>query len=298
VVVPGSVGPTAAGAKALGLDVEKTASALGLAMSGPAIALINLGTDAHFFESALQALQGIMAAEMAKEGMSSNADIETFLSNLLGKEKVKPEKMVIDLGKEWLFHHIGIKKYPCCFFTHRQIDLVLELKRKNNFSSKDVEKIEVHASPADEWCNRPEPKSLGDLQFSFQHLLGAAMLDGDVDFNNVNLDVLSDSRYKEARSKVEVIIHPDRSRVLVQAPAEVIIKMKDGRKFSGERMFTIGSRQEPLTTEQYVELYSKFAEGILSNDQIIKATEALLNLEKLSDVKDLMKTLTFRQNVK
>jgi hypothetical protein len=123
------------------------------------------------------------------------------------------------------------------------------------------------------------------------------MLDGDVDFNNVSLDVLSDSRYKEARSKVQVIIHPDRSSVLVQAPAEVIIKMKDGRKISGERMFTIGSCQEPLTTPQYVELYSKFAGGILSNDQINKTAETLLNLEKLSDVTDLMKTLTFSQNV-
>jgi 2-methylcitrate dehydratase PrpD len=297
VVVPGSVGPTAAGAKALGLDVEKTASALGLAMSGPAITLINLGTDAHFFESALQALQGIMAAEMAKEGMSSNANIETFLSNLLGKEKVKPEKMVIDLGKEWLFHNIGIKKYPCCFFTHRQIDLVLELKRKNNFSSKDVEKIEVHASPADEWCNRPEPKSLGDLQFSFQHLLGAAMLDGDVNFNNVNSDILVDPRYKEAQSKVEVIIHSDRSSVLIQAPAEVVIKMKDGKKLSGQRMYTIGSRQEPLTMKQYVELYSKFTRGILSNGQIDKTAEALLNLEKLNDVTELMHILTFKHPI-
>lgn len=293
VVVPGAVGPAAAGAKALELDVEKTACALGLAMSSPAIALINLGTDAHFFESSIQALQGIMAAEMAQEGMSSNPDIGLYLSNLLGKEKVNPEKMVVNLGKEWLFHHIGIKKYPCCFFTHRQIDLALELKMKHHLHLKDIEKIEVHASPADEWCNRPQPKSLGDLQFSFQHLLGAAMLDGDVNFNHVKPDVLSDSKYEAARSKIEVIIHPDRSRVLVQAPAEVMIKMKDGRNISGERMFTIGSRQEPLTPERYVELYSKFTKGILSNDQIKKTTAALLDLEKLSDVRDLMNTLTF-----
>jgi 2-methylcitrate dehydratase PrpD len=290
------VGPAAAAAKALGLDIEETAAALGLAMSGPAIALVNLGTDAHFFESALQALQGIMAAEMAKEKMSSNPDIGRYLTNLLGKEKVvNPENIVKNLGKEWLFHNIGIKKYPCCFFTHRQIDVLLELKREKNISLKDIEKIEVHASPADEWCNRPEPKSLGDLQFSFQHLLGAALLDGDVNFNNVNSDILSDFRYKEARSKVEVIIHPDRSRVLVQAPGEVIIKMKDGKIFSGQRMYTIGSRQEPLTMDQYRELYSKFTSGILSNDQIDKTAEALLNLEKLNDVIELMNILTFRQ---
>jgi len=294
VVFPGAVGPAAAGARALGLGIQETASALGLAMSGSGISLLNLGTDAHFLESSLQSLQGILAAEMAKEGMSGNPDMGTYLTNFLGKEKVNPEKMVVDLGKEWQFRNIGIKKYPCCFFTHRQIDLVLELKKEHSLSFEEMEKIEVHASPADEWCNRPEPQSLGDLQFSFQHLLGAAMLDGDVNFNNVDVDVLLDPRYKEARSKVEVMIHSDRSPVLVQAPAEVVIKMKDGKRFSGQRMHTIGSAQEPLTLEQYIQLYYKFTSGILPNEQIDKSVEAILNLEKLSDLMELMNLLSSR----
>jgi 2-methylcitrate dehydratase PrpD len=297
VVFPGAVGPAAAGAKAFGLDLGKTVSALGLALSGAGISLLNLGTDAHFLESALQSLQGIMAAEMAKEGMTSNPDIGQYLSNFLGKENINPEKMVLDLGQVWQFRNIGIKKYPCCFFTHRQIDVVLELKKEHNLLFDDIEKIEVHASPADEWCNRPEPQSLGDLQFSFQHLLGAAMLDGDVNFDNVDADILLDPRYKEARSKIEVVIHPDRSPVLVQAPAEVIIRKKDGKIFSGQRMFTIGSLQEPLSVEQYIELYSKFTKGILSNEQIEKSVEAILNLEQLNDVIGLMDLLTSRQSL-
>ena len=297
VVFPGAVGPAAAGAKAFGLDLGKTVSALGLAMSGAGISLLNLGTDAHFLESALQSLQGIMAAEMAKEGMTSNPDIGQYLSNFLGKDNINPEKMVLDLGQVWQFRNIGIKKYPCCFFTHRQIDVVLELKKEHHLSLDDIEKIEVHASPADEWCNRPEPQSLGDLQFSFQHLLGAAMLDGDVNFDNVDADILLDPRYKEARSKIEVIIHPDRSSVLVQAPAEVIIRKKDGKMFSGQRMFTIGSLQEPLSVEQYIELYSKFTKGILSGEQIEKSVEAILNLEQLNDVIGLMDLLTSRQSL-
>jgi 2-methylcitrate dehydratase PrpD len=293
VVFPGAVGPAAAGAKALGLGVEETVSALGLAMSAPAISLLNLGTDAHFLESALQSSQGIIAAEMAKEGMTGNPDIEAYLTNFLGKERVDPEKMIKDLGKEWQFQNIGIKKYPCCFFTHRQIDVILELKKEHHLSLNEVEKIEVHASPADEWCNRPEPKSLGDLQFSFQHLLGAAILDGDVNFDNVDINVLSDPQYVEARSKVDVIIHPDRSPVLVQAPAEVIIKMKNGKKISRQRMHTIGSRQEPLSPRQFRELYSKFTKGILADEQIEKSVEAILNTDKLSDLLGLMNMLTF-----
>ncbi len=292
VVFPGAVGPAAAGAKALGLSVEETTAALGLAMSASAISLLNLGTDAHFLESAFQSLQGIVAAQMAKEGLTGNPDIETYLTNFLGKERVDPEKMIKDLGKEWQFQNIGIKKYPCCFFTHRQIDVVLELKREHHLSLNEIEKIEVHASPADEWCNRPEPKSLGDLQFSFQHLLGAAILDGDVNFDNVDTDILSDPRYVEARSRVEVTIHPDRSPVLVQAPAEVIIKLKNGKNISRQRMHTIGSRQEPLSSTQFRELYSKFTKGILGDEQIDKSAEAILNVEKLNDLLGLMNMLT------
>jgi len=230
---------------------------------------------------------------MAKEGMTGNPDIEAYLTNFLGKERVDPEKMIKDLGREWQFQNIGIKKYPCCFFTHRQIDIVLELKKEHHLSLDEVEKIEVHASPADEWCNRPEPKSLGDLQFSFQHLLAAAVLDGDVNFSNVDVDILSNPRYIEARSKVDVMIHPDRSPILVQAPADVIIKMKNGKKISRQRMHTIGSRQEPLSPIQFRELYLKFTKGILSDEQIDKTAEAILSVDKLNDLLGLMNMLTF-----
>ena len=293
-IVPGSVGPAAAAAKALGLDVERTASALGLAMSGNAVSIINYGTDAHYFESALQSLQGIMAAEMAKEGMTSNPDIAVYLSSLLGKEKVRPEKIVEDLGKKWLLRNIWIKKYPCCFYTHRQIDILLELQKQHRLSYEDVEKIDVNISPADEPCNRPEPKSLGDLQFSFQHVLGAAMLDGDVNYSHINTDILYDPKYKEARSKVNIIPHPELSDLMLVDPARLTIKMKDGGEFSGERQYPIGSPEEPLSTTEIGKLYQKFTKGVLSEKQIEKTLELLLNLEKLSDVEQLVDAITFR----
>lgn len=298
VLVPGAVGPAAAAARALGLGVEETASALGLAMSGVAVAIPNFGTDSHYFESALQSFQGIMAAEMAKEGMSSNPDIATYLSNLLGKEKVVSDKIVEDLGEKWFLRNIWIKKYPCCFLTHRHIDILLELRKQKDISYEEVEKIEVHISPSDEICNRPEVNTLGDLQFSYQHILGSAMLDGDVNFSHIESDILVNPRYKEARSKVEVIVHPDWSTLYMAEPALVTVKTKDGREFSGERRYPIGSPKEPLAMEQFGELYSKFTRGILSEEQIEKTAEALLNLEKLNDVEELMDILTFGHKIR
>jgi 2-methylcitrate dehydratase PrpD len=293
-IVPGAVGPAAAAARALGLGFEQTASALGLAMSGVPLAILNFGTDAHYFESALQSLQGIMAAEMAKEGLTSNPDIGTYLANFLGKEKVVQEKMLANLGKQWLFRNIWIKKYPCCWGNHRAVDMVLELRKRHNLLYEELETIELQTGPSQQSLNRPEPKTVGDLQFSLQHIIGAAMLDGDIGLTQVSSDLTVDPKYKEARSKVRVVIHPEWPSGFLEAPDFVTIKMKDGREFSSERKRPIGAPpEEPLTREQFRELYYKFSRGILLEEQIERTAQAILNLEKLNDVRELMDILTF-----
>ncbi|HUV59686.1 MAG TPA: MmgE/PrpD family protein [Desulfatiglandales bacterium] len=293
-VVPGAVGPAVGAAKALGLGVKETAAAFGLAMSGVPISMVNLGTDAHFFESALQSLQGIMAAEMAKVGLSGNPDINTYLTNHLGKERVVPEEMVEDLGKRWVLQEIQIKKYPCCIAHHRQIDSVIELRKKHNLSFEDVETIEVHSRrKGDIRQNRPEPKDANDLQFSIQHTLGAAMLDGDVGLEHMTEDTVVEPRLKEARSKVKFIPAPDDSPggtlgESFDEPACVVIKTKDGKTFSRERQYVIGSFQEPLSLDQFRELYHKFTCGILSEENISKSAGTILNLESIDSVKEIM----------
>jgi 2-methylcitrate dehydratase PrpD len=296
-LVPGAVGPAAAAARALGLGLEQTASALGLAMSGVAVATPNFGTDAHFFESALQSLQGIMAAEMAKNGLTGNPSLVTYLTGLLGKERVIPDKFIKNLGSQWAFQNIWIKKYPCCFLTHRAIDIVLGIRREKNLSYEDVEKIEVHISPVEEITNRPKLDKLGDLQFSVQHLLGSALLDGDVNFSHINADILHDSRYKEAMAKVDVVSHPEWSTQYMGSPTLVTLKTKGGKEFTKQREYPIGSTREPLTLKEVQNLYSKFTKNILSNEQIEKTSEVLLNLEKLNDVEEFMNLLTFKRRM-
>lgn len=291
VMIPGAAGPAVGAARALGLGVKETAAALGLAMSGVPQAIQSFGTDAHYFESGLQSLQGVIAAEMAKIGLAGNPDIATYLSTYLGKERVAPEKMVADLGRHWVFCEIWVKKYPCCFLLHRQIDSVLELKRQHNLSYEEVKTIEVHASPADKICDRPDPKSEADLQFSFQNVLSAAMLDGDVNLRHFTEEAVGDRRLKEARSKVKFILYPDLSSTILVAPARVVVKMKDGREFSRERIYPIGHPKEPLTTEQLRGLYAKFCQGILPEKNISRTADMIFNLESLSNVKELINLL-------
>lgn len=52
---------------------------------------------------------------------------------------------IYKIGQIWELEEFGIifKKYPCCAYTHRSIDGVLELVNKYDISADEVENIEV-----------------------------------------------------------------------------------------------------------------------------------------------------------
>jgi len=292
-ILPGAIGPAAAAAKALQLDEERTASALGLSMSAAALSFLNFGTDAHYFESAMQSLQGLMAGEMAGAGMSGNPAIGKFLSYLLGRDKVKPEAIIEDLGKRWILEEIWVKKYPCCFGTHRQTDILLELMRDNKLTYEQIDRVEVHISKVDKILDRPEPKNLGDLQFSFQHVLSAAMMDNDVNLGHFTPERVNDEALKAAREKVKVSVHYDWPSGTMQSPAVINLILRDGRTLTKERQYAVGAPDEPLTKDQFRHLYHKFTQGILSDKQIDHTADQILNIERLDNVETLINTLTF-----
>ena len=295
-VIPGAMGPAAGAARALKLNEQQTLSAMGLALSGVPVSYISFGTDAHYFETSLHGLQALIAAELAKEGLVGNPDIVTYISNFIGKERVFPEKFIENLGIEWRVHDIWIKKYPCCFYMHRHLDAMLELMQQEKISYEQVERITAHISKLEEVCNRPEPKSLGDLQFSFHHALSSILLDKDVNFKHVAPEKIEDPKFIEARKKVELQIHPEWvPQYGMDTPARIDVQLRDGRIFSRERMHAIGAPNEPLSMGQFKALFLKFTRGVLPEDKLGWTADALGYLENLNqkDMQELNKVLVF-----
>lgn len=293
-VVPGAMGPAAAAARALGLSTAQTIEALGLAISGVPVAYSSFGTDSHYFESAMQSFQGLISAELAGQGVTGNPDIVTYMSKLLGEGKIEPEKFVRGLGKEWMLNAIWIKKYPCCFFQHRYIDAFLELIRDEKLTYDQIENVTVHVSQVENICDRPDPQTFDDLQFSFQHSHAAVMLDNDVNFSHITDAKRLDPRFKEARTRVKVVFHPEWvSTYAMGTPARVDVRLKNGRQLSRERSVAIGAPEEPLTMDQFKALFIKFTRGVLPDSKLSWTADAIADLDKLDKrgVQELMEVL-------
>ena len=297
-IVPGSIGPAALAARVLGLNAAQTASSFGLAMSGVPTCYVNFGTDAHYFETALQTVNGLAAAQAAALGLSSNPDIVLYLTNLLGRDKVNVDDLLGGLGSSYQFEEIWLKKYPCCLYTHRYIDGLLEIVLKQDIQYDQIKSITTHvAAGIMEICNRAEPKTIGDLQFSYQHILASLAMDRDVNYKHIAEERISDPQFKAGREKVKVVVHPEWvARLPMETPARLEIKLNDGREFYSERTYPTGTPKEPLTMEHVKSLFHKFVGNVLPEAQKRYVADALSDLEALDrkEVKQLLSVLTRR----
>ena len=237
-----------------------------------------------------------MSIEMAKIGLTGNPDLK-FYEGLLANGTTFGD-MTARLSERWHFQEIWVKKYPNCFYIHRQLDALFEIMRDNQLTYEDIEGVEVRTSPVYASCDRPDPKTAGDMQFSFRHSLGVAMLNGELTVEDFLPDSADNPQFAKARRKVDVIldpVDPSKNSPDMSEPTTVIVKAKDGKSYSTQRTSVIGSPEEPLAHAEFSELYRRYTKNGLSRASVERTMEMLWDLDNLTDVSELMDTLTFRR---
>ncbi|MDI6878684.1 MAG: MmgE/PrpD family protein, partial [Desulfitobacteriaceae bacterium] len=288
----GILGATASAAKILDLDEAEITSALGIAIGRAGGALINFGTDAHYLESAFACRDGYLAALLAKKGMTGGQNIEVWL-NTLHQNKVDINAVTKDLGSgKWLVHNIWVKKYPCCFLTHRQIDMLMLLAKEHHLQPENVTLVKVDVGPIDGTCDRPNPKDIEDSRFSLQHILAGVLLEQDVTYGTFTQAKIAGSAFKQTRDKIKVVVHKDWPNEFNSGIARIAVTVNDGSVYEMRLEQPLGGSKNPLTRAESVNLFNKYTEGILPKQQANKVADWILDLEDIQDVSRIMTAVT------
>ena len=291
------IGAAAAASKLMKLDPYQTRMALGVAAFQAGGLIANVGTMAHVLELAVAARDGIEAAELAKKGLTSHPDIletpQGFCDALIEEGGYDIRKMTLDLGKTFQIVNpgISIKKYPCCYRSHRALDAFFDMIAEHHLPYSQIERVVVDLNLYDSYLMKfPDPKTGEEAKFSYPHILGSAVLKGKVWLDSFTDESATDHRYQEARKKVDVVIHPEWPPGRVDARTPVTIRLKDGRSFSKE----VHTPREP-NLNQLLERYREAAGGILTTDQTEKSVDLLLNMDQVNDVSEIMALLVVRR---
>ena len=292
----GTVAAAAASSRLVGLDVEQTTAALGIAASEASGVGRNNGTMVKPLHAGLAARNGVTAALLAKEGFLAAPDVyeakQGFCEAFFGDNRYDMERIVASLGNPFKAEDsIIIKKYPCCGGNHSALDAVLGLIREHDLRYDDVEQVEVQAmtytSPV---LRYPEPKTGLNGKFSIQHAVGAALLDGRVSIEHFTDEAVRDPRLREAAAKVktEVMARWDPRFMYGETDANpVVIRLKDGRVLSKTvgRHDLRGAPTNPLSTNELVAKFRANAGLVLKNGTALdRAVETWIDLERVADV--------------
>jgi 2-methylcitrate dehydratase PrpD len=301
----GTMGSTAAAAKCLGLDEQKTRYAIGLGASQAAGLRGNFGTQAKPFHPGNACRSGVMAAKLAQKGYLSNPSIieDRFgYAAVLGEEMTQLANMSRNLGNPWAIMGDGkdvatgilIKIWPCCGGTHAANTCMLRLVRQHHFTAADVQDIfiETTDNPSCMAPNLRWPKSGLEGKFSTWYTVASIAVDGKLDLANFTDEAASRPAVQDMLKRVtikqldEYAGRPNRS-LGGEVYWDVNVRLKNGQTLS-TRAYGHGDTYGWAQKDAVLDKFRMLAGEVLPKPQVDQAVERFMALEQEKNVRDVV----------
>jgi len=180
------------------------------------------------------------------------------------------------------------------------VDRFIHIIDENSLSPEDIEKVEVtpHAIGLNRMWRENKLRSEEDFGFHGPYLIACAVHRiKPIDFQNS--DTREDSKIRDFMKKVKMLpnYHEDFGTSMLEDPitrvmsVEVLAKGKTYKEKSRYIEWSWRPEEVRATDEDLVDKFNEIVSGFLSSDRIKKATDTLLKLEEVEDIKDLMEML-------
>ncbi|CAN5130333.1 MmgE/PrpD family protein [soil metagenome] len=292
----GTFGAAAAAAHLLRLDVEQTATALGIAASMAAGLKSNFGTMVKPFHAGQCGRNGLLAVLMTQQGFESSEQAlehhQGFLNVFNGAGNFDVDKLFAHWADPLEIEHetIALKQFPCCGSTHPAITVMLQLVREEGIGAADVAAIEVmpHRRRLRHTDNAV-PNTPLEAKFSVQYAVVRALLDGSVRMRDFEGSAFKTPAVRELLRITQARPNPDMSdEAEEQWGAEVIVTTRDGRRLSRRVEQLVGrGGASPMSDAEMWDKFEDCATLVMPTAQARAAYEQLNRLESLRDFRQL-----------
>ena len=293
--------------KLLGLSVEATANAMGIAGSQAAGSMqyLDNGAWTKRFHPGWAAHSGVMAACLAQEGYTGPEDILGGKTGFLRghSDDCAPECVVERLGEYWEICETAIKPYACCRYNHAAIDAAISVCRAHDIQPEEVERVEVRVPETSvmvviEPCGvKTNPQNIVDAQFSLQYAVAVAILRRAAGLDEYADDFLRARAYSSLIGKIECRGDAEMEKEFPDKwQARVRIETARGA-FKAHQDHPKGDARNPLTWEELIERFRVMTAPVLEREAGELLIERVRNLESLDDVSGVMELVAGAEGV-
>ena len=293
----------AGAARGFGLDAERTVHALGIAGTQSAgLMAAQYGAMVKRMHAGRSAQSGFYGALLARDGFTGIVDVfeapyggfcTTFSRS---QERFDLSALSAGFGETWETMRVALKFYSCVGSNHTTLDAIRHLRAERPFAIDELEKIVVKGSQVTVdhvgWPYRPE--GLTSAQLNLPFCVATLLIEGDVFVDQFTPDCVEDAERIALSRRVEVIHDPAITALgsKFRHKVEVEVRLTDGTVMTEGREAPRGSERSFASTEDIVEKFCKLAVKALPKARADRLVEAMLGLEALDDVYELVRLMT------
>jgi len=286
--------------KLLGLPRGKMGNAIALAVI-PNMALEQTRTGELSMwkgcAAANAARNGVFAAQLAQEGLSGPAQAiegKWGLWHPVGRFQWQPFG---GRGGPFRVTQTHIKFFPAVVHAQTPITVALELHGKAG--PEEIEAIAIETYwVAERYADRSDalwhPGTRETADHSIPYCVAAALLDGAVTEASFSARRIRDARISALIERTAIREDPAYTRLHPHEwPCRIEFALRGGEKRAAQARYFKGHAKRPLSDEEVERKFRTLAEPVLG----LRGADAVLatawRLEKLADVRDLLKLLKF-----
>ena len=312
----GAIGTAAGCAKLLGLDVDQTRIAFGIASSSAGGIRKHYGTNTKPLHCGMAARNGVVAAELAQRGFTADIDVLdqapdardtahkyfSFPQVFCGTGNFNLSKMVAGLGSS--YHLVdappAIKLHPGSVSTNRFIDLVIETMAKHNFKATDVAGVNCFVTKAylDAASPFPEPLCPDEARYSLPYQIAATLLDGNVWIDQHQEARMAKADIKDMMARVTWTEVSDGGLDPFDAKAfkrmeipKIAFNLRDGRSMTVEPEVTYGDSDPLLGSDEILAKYRDCAGRAIGKDDVERSIDLVDRMEQIENIAEYMAAL-------
>ncbi|WP_240419489.1 MmgE/PrpD family protein [Paenibacillus periandrae] len=291
----GIFGATLSAAKIIGMDVEQTVSALGIAgtQSSGLWAFMEDGASNKKLHAGHAAECGIKSALLASGGMTGPRAILEASDG--GFYRATSDEYNFDivtegLGENYELMRVGRKPYACCRSMHLSIDGVLEVRKEYAIQPEDIVKIDVFTYEIGvKQCGIFQiPQNVFEAKFSIPYGIAVALYDGAASIRQFEEERITDPKLLELAGKVNVY---STEKYTKEYPrnwgCEMKIYTRDGKEITKVVWNGKGGVDKPLTRDDLILKFKSLAGVALPESRMDEIIHMIFNLEEVSDISQL-----------
>lgn len=282
----GTIGAAAACARLLGLDVEKTTMALGIAASQPVGLREQFGTMTKPFHPGGAAKAGMMSALLAREGFTASPRAIEAPRGFAQVTSTKYDwnEITDELGQRFEIGFNSYKPFACGIVIHPSIDASAQLRDKG-VTPENLERLELRVHPLVlELTGKKEPTDGLQGKFSVYHGCAAGLIFGRASEDQYADEIVNREDVVATRRKVVATVDESIS----EASVEALAVLKDGREIGLRVDHAIGSLERPMTDADLEDKFSAMNTPILGEAQTRKLMDLCWDLANAASVKELV----------